>query len=159
MALALLCVNVAFLLYIGWRDFLTLKIRNPHVLILSGLALAYGLAAGLETFPMALLAGAVLFVMAFVFWLFGLVGAGDAKLYFPVGVLLGIDGLVPYLVGLLALSILMVFAFRLGNRVLDGRGVIGARLAELRETRAIPYSVPMSLATVGALLYTGQFAL
>jgi hypothetical protein len=74
-------------------------------------------------------------------------------------VLLGIEGLLPYLIGLLALSILMVVVFRVGHRLLGGRGLVGARLAELRETRSIPYSVPMSLATIMALIFTGQFTL
>lgn len=159
MATVLLLIVTALLLYIAWQDFLTLKIRNPHVIALGALALAYAAASGLDALPSALLAGAVLFVMAFVFWLLGLVGAGDAKLYFPVGVLIGLEGFVPYLLILLASSLLFVLLFRLGNVALGGRGLVGARLQEISERRSVPYSMPMVVATIGAMAILGKYSL
>lgn len=155
---AVLVATGAFLLFIAWQDFLTLKIRNPYVLIMIGLYVVYALVRW-EPIQEDLIAGAVLFIMAFIFWLFGLVGAGDAKLYFPVGLFLSITGLVPYLVLLLVFSVVVLIVVRFGARMATGATLVGARLIELKEEGRIPYSVPMALATIVVMVLKQRLGL
>lgn len=145
---AVLVVASAFLFYIAWYDFQTLKIRNVFVVILIGIYAVFSVVTGFATLKPDLVAGGVLFVMAFIFWLFGLLGAGDAKLYFPVGLFLGTSGLVIYLILLLGFSVLTLLIIRVGGKPRNGAGPFRERLVMLREAGRVPYSVPMAVATV-----------
>lgn len=144
----LLALSMCGLAWIALQDFLTLRIRNSHVLVLLAVALVAVLAGG----EMAdFLAGAILFALGVCFWLLGLVGAGDAKLYLPVGFLVGWHGLVVFGVLLISSSIAFLIFVWLGRKILRGQGGLGRRLDEIVNNRGVPYAVPIAAAAIGAM--------
>lgn len=153
-----LIAAIACLLVIGWRDFVTLKISNKIVLVLLGLYLAYAAVrffSGQADVPALiddLIAGAVLFGLTFVFWLLGKIGAGDVKLYLPVGLFVGLNGLLPYAVFLAVTSIAILVVIKAGGRIAKGQTLIGQRLIELRKSGRVPYGVPMGLSAIGVMI-------
>lgn len=98
-------------------------------------------------------AGVILFVLGVVFWLLRMMGAGDAKLYLPLGILIGWQGLTAFALLLLPVSLLFLGLLKVGPRILPQNARIGARLAELRARRTIPYGVPMAAAAIVALVF------
>lgn len=152
----ILWLCLAFLAVIAWRDFLTYRIRNQDVLILLGLVILLILAqwAQGETAQILpdLLAGALMFVLGFTMWLAGAMGAGDVKLYFPLGMLVGWALLPIYVVFLLLASVLMLLAVWLGRRFPRDHGKVYARLTEIARAGKVPYGVPMALAAMLTLL-------
>lgn len=152
----MLWLCIGFLALIAWRDFLTFRIKNRDVLILSGLVAGLLLLRGIETSLPALLpdllAGILLFSLGFLMWLIGAMGAGDVKLYLPLGVLIGWALLPVYVVFLLVASVLMLVAVWLGRRFPSDRGRFRARLTEISRTKAVPYAVPMALGAILTLL-------
>lgn len=153
-----LIAAIACLLYIGWRDFVTLKISNKIVGVLLALYVCYtalrffGGTLDRGAVVDELLAGAILFGLTFVFWLLGKIGAGDVKLYLPVGLFIGLNGLLPYAVFLAVFSILALLVIKVGGRFLPGKTFFGARLKELRGLGKVPYGVPMGLAAVAVMI-------
>lgn len=140
-----------FLLWIAKQDFETLTIKNRSVLILLGV---YVLWAGLRVFattPTDLLAAAILFGLGLVMWLLRAMGAGDVKLYFAVGLFVGL----PYLMVYASFLIVSSFGFYLLLVVaknLDWQGTVGARLKEFGTSGKAPYAVPIVLAAVPTIL-------
>lgn len=152
----MLWLCIGFLALIAWRDFLTFRIKNRDVLILSGLVAVLLLLRGIEG-PVSvvlpdLAAGALLFALGFLMWLIGAMGAGDVKLYLPLGVLIGWALLPIYVVFLLVASVLMLVAVWLGRRFPSDRGRFRARLTDIARTKAVPYAVPMVLGAILTLL-------
>lgn len=152
----MLWLSLGFLAVIAWRDFLTFRIRNRDVLIFSGLvALLFILRVMDKSTPGVLpdlLAGVLLFALGFVMWLLGAMGAGDVKLYLPLGVLVGWALLPVYVIFLLLASILMLLAIWTGRRFPTNRGRFRARLTEIAATKGVPYAVPMALGAILTLL-------
>lgn len=142
-AIALTLAAGGWLLVIAWRDFWTLRISNKDVAILLVLAGATRAALGFPGGWADLAAGAILFVLGVVFWFLRMMGAGDAKLYLPLGILIGWQGLFPFAMVLLPMSLLFLALAAAGPRVLPQQSAIGARLAQIRARRTIPYGVPM----------------
>lgn len=132
-------------------DFWTLRIRNLHVLGMIGLAVAVLALRSRDVLVPDLAAGVLLFALGFVFWLLGMMGAGDAKLYLPLGVLIGWSGLAVFALLLLPVSLLVLILIRTGGRWLPA-GRVAARVADLSRSRRIPYGVPMALAAMGAII-------
>lgn len=149
-----LCLG--FLAVIAWRDFLTYRISNRDVLIFLALVILLLLLRwmqGLEAdIPADLLAGTLLFALGFVMWLAGAMGAGDVKLYFPLGVLVGWALLPVYVVFLLLASVLMLGAVWWGRRFPREHGRVRARLTEIALAGKVPYGVPMALAAILTVL-------
>lgn len=149
-----LVLAMLLLAWIGWRDFLTFRIANRDVIILTVVALAAVALDPSGGWKGSLIVGGVLFVLGFGLWALGMIGAGDAKLYLPLGLLIGWQGIGVYAVVLLALSVLMVIGIRMAGRGDPDRprGLIGQRLALIAEQRKMPYGVPMALAAIVAIL-------
>lgn len=149
-----LCLG--FLAVIAWRDFLTYRIRNQDVLILTCmvavLVILRGLQGSMADLTPDLLAGVLLFVLGFVMWLLGAMGAGDVKLYFPLGVMVGWALLPIYVVFLLFASLLMLMAIWLGRRFPKEQGRLRARLTEIAQAKTVPYAVPMAIGATLTLL-------
>lgn len=152
----MLWICMGFLAVIAWRDFLTFRISNRDVLIFSGLVAVLLLLRGLDGAAAGLLsdllAGVLLFSLGFAMWIFGAMGAGDVKLYLPLGVLVGWMLLPVYVVFLLVASVLMLLAIWFGRRFPSERGRVRARLTEIAATKGVPYAVPMAVGAILTLL-------
>jgi prepilin peptidase CpaA len=152
--IVLIAAGVALLMLvrIAWLDFLTLKIRNTDVLVLSGVTLLMVALTLPSPGLVDLAAGALLFVLGVVFWSLGMTGAGDAKLLFPLGIMVGFDGLATFALLLMPVSLLVLVLFIAARLILPEDGRLRRRLAEIKATKGIPYAVPLFLAAFGAML-------
>ena len=122
-ALVLATLVVCAYTDVRWR-------RIPNAFLLVGLlaaALAEG-ARGPTVLAMHALAGLMVLTLGLAAWLFGTVGAGDAKLFGVAGVLLGMDRLVGAFVVFALLSGLWAFA-------------LAVRAAIARDPERIPHIV------------------
>lgn len=154
--LIIIWLCLAYLALIAWRDFLTYRISNRDVLIFTCmvalLVILRGLQGSMAEVAPDLLAGVLLFVLGFVMWLLGAMGAGDVKLYFPLGMMVGWALLPIYVVFLLVASVLMLFAVWLGRRFPKEEGRLRARLTEIARAKKVPYAVPMAIGATLTLL-------
>ncbi|TIL67009.1 prepilin peptidase [Mesorhizobium sp.] len=150
---------IPLLARIAWLDFTTQKISNQNVLLLlclglGSLQLLSAQSGSWWDMGLSAIAGLLLFVALFPFWLLRKVGAGDVKLMSVVPLLIGGSGLLVFSVLLLVFSLatalivknpsmLPAGAFRLYVQHLDRKGVV-------------PFGVPISLAaicTIGFMIY------
>lgn len=151
-------VAVVLLARIAWIDFQTLRIPNRDVLWLVAVT-AVLLLPGVTPAGWANLVPAlILFLLGVVFWLLRAMGAGDAKLFFPLGILVGWQGIGLFALCLLPFSLLFLALAKLaaaGKLVQgsSGQGGLAARLAEIGRGRGIPYGVPMAFAATAATLW------
>jgi prepilin peptidase CpaA len=146
---------VIVLAYIAASDFTTQKIRNQQLMYLLAGAAALCVLRYMQTgdWRPALLAGAmaaVLFVVLFVFWLLGKVGAGDVKLLAVVPLAVGIEGSLTFMVGLLVLTLATYLVMKFP--VLVPERWFRTYLVGLGKTGRVPFGVPISIAAVLALL-------
>lgn len=164
----IMIASVFLFLYAAWSDFRFWKIPNGIVLALiavyafgtvlrfmipdqSGGALADDFGATLFSstgIAGDLVAGIVLFILGFALWSFGLFGAGDAKLFLPIGLFIGWQGMLPFAIFLLIGGIIALLALKLPMPLQFAHFAVVMRLQEIRTTRKIPYGVIM----VGAAL-------
>jgi prepilin peptidase CpaA len=152
----MLWLCLVFLAVIAWRDFLTSRIRNRDVLVMivlvSILLLLRGMQGPLTGLLPDVLAGTLLFALGFVMWLAGAMGAGDVKLYFPLGMLVGWALLPVYVVFLLLASVVMLVAIQMARRFPHEGGRLRGRLTEIALSRKVPYAPPMAIAATLTLL-------
>lgn len=155
--------SVFLFLYVAWSDFRLWKIPNGIVLALIAL---YALGAALRLMTAAdfgaalfslagiggdLAAGLLLFVLGFALWSFRLFGAGDAKLFLPIGLFIGWQGMLPFAVFLLIGGIATLLALRLPMPLQFAHYAVFMRLQEIRATRKIPYGVIMVAAALAVM--------
>ena len=93
----------------------------------------------------------MLFVLGVVFWLFRMFGAGDAKLFFPIGLFIGWIGLLPFAVLLVASGSLAAIVLKMPLPLPLQFSFFFMRLDEIRQTQKIPYGVVMVIATLGTM--------
>ncbi|WP_435256683.1 prepilin peptidase [Thioclava sp. FR2] len=140
-------------LCIAWHDFKTLTISNRSVLLM----LLVAVVVSVTRQPMAPVTdaaiGLLFFGCGFLFWVIGAMGAGDAKLYLPLGIALGPIAVMPYLLALCLFSLLFLIAVKLAARHQPTNPVF-ARLSQLGREKGLPYAVPMALAFVAAQIVT-----
>jgi prepilin peptidase CpaA len=146
MALLTACL---FLIFVAWEDFRKFRVRNASVLVLLGIYAVFAIARGeLQPVLQDFYGGLLLFLLGVAFWLAKLMGAGDAKLFFPVGCWVSLHNLFSWSVLLLVCSIILLalvkLPFPLGMRHL----AVIDRLDELRRGKKVPYAVPISISTV-----------
>lgn len=151
---------VLLFLYAAWSDFQSWKIPNGVVLALVGLYAVNAVVAlltaddiGAALFSSAGIgghvgAGLLLFALGFVLWLFRLFGAGDAKLFLPIGLFIGWHGMLPFAIFLLIGGIVTLMILRLPMPLQLAHFSVVMRLEEIRTTRKIPYGVIMVAATL-----------
>ena len=149
---ALMVISIGSL-FIAWHDFKTLTITNRSVLFM----LLIAVVVSVTRQPMAPITdasiGLLFFVCGFLFWLIGAMGAGDAKLYLPLGIALGPIAVMPYLLALCLFSLIFLVAVKWAARHQPTNPVL-ARLSQLGREKGLPYAVPMALAFVAAQIAT-----
>ncbi len=142
-----------FLLFVAWEDFRKFRVRNVSILVLLGIYAVFAIARGeLQPTLHDFYGGLLLFFLGVAFWLAKMMGAGDAKLFFPVGCWVSLHNLFGWSLLLLFCSFILLALvkapFPLGMRHL----AVVERLDELRRGKKVPYAVPISIATIIMLL-------
>ena len=153
-------LSVFLFLFAAWSDFRTWKIPNAVVLALVTLYALRAVAVMLssEDIGAALFApsgiggdlgaGLLMFMLGVALWTFRLFGAGDAKLFLPIGLFVGWHGMLPFAMLLLVLGILTLLALRLPVPPSVAHLAFFMRIEEIRASRKIPYGVIMVFATL-----------
>ncbi|APG85565.1 CpaA pilus assembly protein CpaA [Sinorhizobium americanum CCGM7] len=159
----LIVATVLLLLYAAWSDFRLWKIPNAIVLALTAV---YGLHAALQLLTAEdvgaallssngiagdLVSGVLLFILGFTFWSFRLFGAGDAKLFLPIGFFVGWHAMLPFSFFLLIGGILALLALKLPMPLQFAHYAVIMRVQEIRATRKIPYGVIMVAAALAVI--------
>ncbi|MCT7374646.1 A24 family peptidase [Chelativorans salis] len=156
-------IAAGLMIYAAYEDFTRWKIPNAVVLALVAAYAALALVrwmtpqegdvlAELDGMRPSLYgdlaAGLLLFLIGFALWMIGMMGAGDAKLLFPVGLFVGWTLLLPFAVLLTVFGVLAYLLLKLPIplRLQFVPGVL--RLDEIRKTGKVPYGVVI----VGAAL-------
>lgn len=161
-ALVAQALAALLLIWAAVHDARNFRVPNTTVLAMLVLYLpAQGL-LGFPTWQNDLAGGVLLFVMGFAMWAVRLLGAGDAKLMLPLGMLLSLGGLGPFAVLLIFFSGCLYCAI-LVSHAMGLKGGIGGWLGKMKSEGKVPYAVPMALAAVPVLalkaIYTfDQFA-
>ncbi|MCA0043916.1 prepilin peptidase [Celeribacter litoreus] len=146
---------IGLLTYICIHDFRHLIIENWTVVTLFGL---YVIWAGLAGFPSVwtdVFMAALFFLLAFVMWIFRAMGAGDVKLYFVLGLLMGMEWAVVFIALLLVCSVLFWVGLRLSARYENKSNYVISRFRFFREEGVLPYGVVLTLSAVPAII--GRF--
>ncbi|MDA5093106.1 prepilin peptidase [Aliiroseovarius sp. KMU-50] len=139
--------TIAWLLRIAYLDFRTLKIRNRDVVILLGLFFIWAATNKFHAIQAHLIAGAVMFVIGYVFWTLKLMGGGDAKLFLPAGLFVGWSSLGEFAIALLVFSVIFLLVIRSGLGS-NGSSYVARRLTLIRDTSNVPYGVPITLSVI-----------
>ncbi|MER8745984.1 pilus assembly protein CpaA [Mesorhizobium sp. M1004] len=153
------------ILIAAWQDFKAWKIRNWTVLALVAdyalLALILwagppgaGILAGTDSAsPLLgdLAAGMLLLTIGFVLWALRLLGAGDAKLFFPIGLFVGLNHLFSFAVGLAAGGIVVSLALQFPVPLQYQAWLALSRIEEIRKSRKVPYGIIMAAAALVAM--------
>ena len=137
---------------IAFDDFRYFKITNKSVIALILVYLAFAISKNFNGFSMDLLAGGILFALGFVFWLLKMMGAGDAKLYFPVGLLVSWTQLLPYTIYLVVFSVILLLLLKLPIPLPFRHTMAAIRFDEIRKGKSVPYAVPITFAAMAVLL-------
>ena len=150
---AALALGLVWMAWIAVCDFRTLKIRNMDVLILSVIGLVAVASDPDGQWKSSLIVAIVLFAFSFALWSASMIGAGDAKFYFPLGLMVGLSGVGLYVVFLLITSVGFLILLRIEAGRPPGGGAFRRRMAEIAETRRVPYGVPMAISGILAVLF------
>ena len=144
------CAAILLMVWVAWYDVRHYAIRNKIVLAMLAL---YLVAQGALFFPNwrpDLVAGGILFGIGLVMWLMRGLGAGDAKLMFPLGLHLSYVGLLPFSFLLLIVSVLLFVAIQLAFR-LGATSGLGGWLARMKTSRRVPYGLVLAVAAIPVL--------
>jgi prepilin peptidase CpaA len=147
--------SIIVLAYIASSDFTTQKIRNEQLLyLLAGAAILilarYEQGGDVQSLLVSAAIAAVLFAVLFVFWLLGKVGAGDVKLLGIVPLIVGVEGSLTFMAGLLVLTFITYFVMKFP--ILVPQPWLRTYVTGLGKTGRVPFGVPISIAAVIALL-------
>lgn len=145
--LVLAVIVVGLLAWIAWHDFKYMVIGNGVVLVLLGLYAAWAALTGFQTLVGDLAAGALLFLPAFAMWLLRLMGAGDVKLYFALGIFMGFDGLPFFALALLGITLLFIMVMAIARKT-QSKSEFWSRLREFKSSGKAPYGVIMCCAAI-----------
>ncbi|WP_431322970.1 A24 family peptidase [Rhizobium sp. YTU87027] len=153
-------ISILLFLYAAWTDFRTWKIPNTLVLALVTLYALRAVAVmlGSDDVGAALFAstgiggdvgaGLLMFMLGVVLWAFRLFGAGDAKLFLPIGLFVGWHGMLPFSFLLLVLGIVTLLILRLPVPLPVAHLAFFMRIEEIRASRKVPYGVVMVFAAL-----------
>lgn len=138
---------------IAWIDFVSFRIPNRDVLVLMAVTAPLLLPGVTPEGWLNIWPALLLFILGVLFWLARAMGAGDAKLFFPLGILIGWQGVAVFAIALLPFSLVFLALARMGRRGWLGQGPLGVRLGEIGAARGIPYGVPMAFAAAAATVW------
>lgn len=146
---------ILMLARIAYVDFLTLRIRNDHVLALFAVALAILVFDFMQSNDIAragilFAASALVFILLLVFWMLRKVGAGDVKLFAIMPLLVGLNSSITFVLALLVLTLLIYGAMKFP--MLLPAQLYRVQLDAMRRDGKIPFGVPIALAAIAALL-------
>ncbi|EJZ22973.1 prepilin peptidase [Rhizobium sp. Pop5] len=153
-------LSVFLFLYAAWTDFRAWKIPNSVVLALVALYALRAVAVmlGSEDVGAALFAssgiggdlgaGLLMFMLGVILWTFRLFGAGDAKLFLPIGLFVGWHGMLPFSFLLLVFGIVTLLVLRLPVPLPVAHLAFFMRVEEIRASRKVPYGVVMVFAAL-----------
>ncbi|PKA43793.1 pilus assembly protein CpaA [Rhizobium sullae] len=153
-------LSVLLFLYAGWTDFRTWRIPNTLVLALVTLYALRAVAVilGSEDVGATLFAptgiggdvgaGLLMFALGVVLWAFRMFGAGDAKLFLPIGLFVGWHGMLPFSIFLLVLGVATMLTLRLPVPLPFRHLAFFMRIEEIRASRKVPYGVVMVFAAL-----------
>ncbi|MDA7422460.1 prepilin peptidase [Tritonibacter multivorans] len=144
-------VSVGLLIWIAVQDIRYQRIGNRAVLALLLLYLPAQGGFGFPNLASDFLAGSTLFGIGFLLWLVRALGAGDAKLMFPLGLLMGIDGLPIFAVALLFGTVLFTTTSRL-SIYFNLENSISTWLRRCRDQGETPYAPLLVVASISALI-------
>ncbi|MDH6234866.1 prepilin peptidase CpaA [Mesorhizobium soli] len=139
------------LLKIGWKDFTTQKIANSDVLLLLALGSASMFLAALTenswwNLGLSAIAGALLLVLLFPFWLLRKIGAGDVKLMAVAPLVSSGADLLVFAVALLVFTLVTAAIVR--NPMLLPSPAFRGYIKHLDRQRVVPFGVPISAALI-----------
>ncbi|MDX8469326.1 prepilin peptidase [Mesorhizobium sp. VK23B] len=155
-SLLLRALAIPLLARTAWVDFTTQKIANRDVLLLLFLGLGsmqlFSVQAG-SWWDMGLsaVAGFVLFIALFPFWVLRKVGAGDVKLIAVTPFLTGGNGLVIFSVLLLVFAIATAAVIK--NPFLLPAGMFRHYVQHMDHKGVVPFGVPISAAAIGTIAF------
>jgi prepilin peptidase CpaA len=140
-------------------DLRRLRIPNAHVLIvMAAFALAYIVSP--EFFGRwweHLAAFAIVFIVTYAMFAFGMIGGGDAKLGAALALWVGLKGLMPFMFymaivgGLLGIAALMIRKNKPFKNCRDGSWVSEVQLGK----NAVPYGIAITFGAWAGMFYTG----
>ncbi len=146
--ISLLSAAIVFV-FAAYKDFTTWKIPNRLIFLAVGLYIPYAVSSQLAASqtlaaPISdLAAAALLFAIGFGFWAAKLFGAGDAKLFFPIGLFLGWPLLLVFALNLVVFAVIIWLALKWPLPPIIRTTAIGMRIDEIRTTGKVPYGVVM----------------
>ena len=133
----LICASLAVLATIAVQDLRTLTISNAALAVLTGFAIAVVLTRPDPALGLDAATGFGMLALGLIYWSRGWMGGGDAKLFLPVGLLVGQGGVMVFALGLLGAGTGMFLLVR--KR--DGWAQTG-----------VPFAVPVFFAALTACL-------
>jgi prepilin peptidase CpaA len=139
---------IGVLLRICWTDFYYLKIYNRDLGVLLAILVVFLVIVRPEAILLRLALGALLFAVGFAFWLWGKLGAGDAKLFGIVGCFIAPGQALLLMVLILGLSLAILIFYYKAAMLRFLPVMAGRRIVKLMEMRRVPYGVSISLATI-----------
>ncbi|ESX11371.1 MULTISPECIES: prepilin peptidase [unclassified Mesorhizobium] len=155
-SLSIKALVIPLLAWVAWIDFSAQKISNRDVLLLLCLGLGslqlVSIASG-SWWDMGLsaVAGFVLFVALFPFWILRKVGAGDVKLMAVVPFLTGGNGLALFSVLLLVFAVATVAIMK--NPFMLPAGAFRVYIQHLDRKGVVPFGVPISAAAICTIAF------
>ena len=133
----------------GISDFLTLKIPNWINAVIAAAIIPFALyqQMPLEVFAWHMVAGIIMLIAGFLFFAFGLIGGGDAKMLAACGLWVGWENLAPFVLvtalagGLLAVIMKFWQMFTIEHEVRDVKWLKRVFRAKLQ----LPYGVAIAV--------------
>ncbi|ESX95788.1 prepilin peptidase [Mesorhizobium sp. LNJC405B00] len=155
-SLLLKAFAIPLLARIAWLDFTTQKISNSNVLLLLCLGAGSLLLLALPSdswwdMTLSTLAGLLLFIVLFPFWVLRKVGAGDVKLMAVIPFLVGGSGLVVFSLLLMVFAVVMAMVMK--NPFLLPAGAFRLYVQHMDRKGVVPFGVPISAAATGAIAF------
>lgn len=150
-AMLLKVLGAGLLARIAWLDFTTQKISNRDVLLLLCLGIGSLLLLSLQSrswwdMGLSAVAGLLLFLALFPFWLLRKIGAGDVKLLAVVPLLTSGSGLSVFSVLLLVFA--LATALIVKRPLLLPQGAFRLYVEHMDRKGIVPFGVPISAAAI-----------